>query len=87
MLNQDVSFFDEKENTAGSLTAFLSNEMAQLALMSGLTLGTLLIITTTLVSAISLALSFSWRLALVYTAVVPVIVSCGFLRFCILVKF
>jgi ATP-binding cassette subfamily B (MDR/TAP) protein 1 len=87
MLGQDLSFFDKKENTAGNLTAFLSTETVQLALMSGLTLGTLLIVVTTLVAAISLALSFAWKLALVCTAVIPVIVSCGFFRFWILAKF
>ncbi|KAE9374900.1 P-loop containing nucleoside triphosphate hydrolase protein [Stipitochalara longipes BDJ] len=53
MLSQDLSFFDKEENTAGALTAFLSTETAHVALMSGVTLGKILIITTTLVAAVS----------------------------------
>jgi len=59
MLSQDVSFFDKEENTAGALVAFLSTETTQLALMSGLTLGTILIVITTLPAAVPLALSFA----------------------------
>jgi ATP-binding cassette subfamily B (MDR/TAP) protein 1 len=87
LLNQDVSFFDNKENTAGALTSFLSTDTTQLALMSGVMLGTLLIITITLVAALILSLSFAWKVALVCTAVMPIIVSCGFFRFWILAKF
>ncbi|PMD29475.1 P-loop containing nucleoside triphosphate hydrolase protein [Hyaloscypha variabilis F] len=87
MLKQDVSFFDQKKNMAGSLTAFLSTETAQVALMSGVTLGTILIITTTLVAAVALALSFAWKLALVCISVMPIIVACGFFRFWILARF
>lgn len=86
MLRQDLSFFDKEENTAGGLTAFLSSETAQVALMSGVTLGTILIIATTLVAAVALALSFAWKLALVCTAVMPIIVACGFFRFWILAR-
>jgi ATP-binding cassette subfamily B (MDR/TAP) protein 1 len=86
MLNQDLEFFDKKDNTAGSLTAFLSNETTQVTLMSGITLGTILIITTTLVASVTLALSFAWKLALVCIAVMPIIVACGFSRFWILAR-
>jgi ATP-binding cassette, subfamily B (MDR/TAP), member 1 len=86
MLNQDISFFDKKENTSGALTTFLSNEAAQVALMSGVTLGTILIITTTLIASVTLALSFAWKLALVCITVMPIIVACGFFRLWILAR-
>jgi ATP-binding cassette subfamily B (MDR/TAP) protein 1 len=55
--------------------------------MSGVMLGTILIITITLVAALIVAFSFAWKLALVCAAVMPIIVSCGFFRFWILAKF
>ncbi|KAH9900398.1 multidrug resistance protein [Xylariomycetidae sp. FL2044] len=87
MLRQDVAFFDKDENTPGALTSFLSTETTHVAGLSGVTLGTLLMVTTTLVSSMILALAFGWKLALVCIATVPVIMGCGFLRFYMLAHF
>ena len=87
MLRQDIAFFDREENSAGSLTSFLSTETTHLAGMSGVTLGTILIVTTTLVSAIALACAFNYKLALVCAATIPILLSCGFLRFWMLARF
>ncbi|OTB20136.1 hypothetical protein K445DRAFT_51964 [Daldinia sp. EC12] len=85
MLRQDVEFFDE--NTAGSLTSFLSTETTHVAGLSGVTLGTLLMVTTTLVSAMVVGLAFGWKLALVCIATVPLLIGCGFFRFYMLAHF
>ncbi|KAI1777743.1 P-loop containing nucleoside triphosphate hydrolase protein [Hypoxylon cercidicola] len=87
MLRQDVAFFDKDENTAGALTSFLSTETTHVAGLSGVTLGTLLMVTTTLVSAMVVALAFGWKLALVCIATVPVLLACGFFRFYMLAHF
>ncbi|KAI0377833.1 P-loop containing nucleoside triphosphate hydrolase protein [Hypomontagnella monticulosa] len=87
MLRQDVAFFDKDENTAGALTSFLSTETTHVAGLSGVTLGTLLMVTTTLISAMALALAFGWKLALVCIATVPILLSCGFFRFYMLAHF
>lgn len=87
MLRQDVAFFDKDENTAGALTSFLSTETTHVAGLSGITLGTLFMVTTTLVSAMVVALSFGWKLALVCIATVPVLLACGFFRFYMLAHF
>ncbi|KAF1823088.1 P-loop containing nucleoside triphosphate hydrolase protein [Dissoconium aciculare CBS 342.82] len=87
MLRQDVEFFDREENSAGSLTSFLSTETTHLAGMSGTTLGTILQVLTTLIGGFILSLAIGWKLALVCIATVPVIVGCGFLRFWMLVRF
>ncbi len=81
MLRQDVAFFDQDENTAGALTSFLSTETTHVSGLSGATLGTLLTVTTTLVSALTLGLAIGWKLALVCTSAVPVLLCTGFLRF------
>ncbi|MCJ1293842.1 GTPase-activating protein [Xylographa carneopallida] len=87
ILRQDISFFDREENSAGALTSFLSTETTQLAGISGTTLGTLLVVTTTLVAAIALSCAIGWKLALVCTATIPILLGCGFLRFYMLAQF
>lgn len=87
MLRQDIAFFDKEENTAGALTSFLSTETTYLAGMSGATLGTLLVVSTTLVASIALATAIGYKLALVCAATIPVLLACGFFRFWMLAKF
>ncbi len=87
MLRQDVAFFDREENTAGALTSFLSTETTHVAGLSGVTLGTLLTMVTTLVSALTVSLIIGWKLALVCTATIPVLLGCGFFRFWMLAHY
>ena len=87
MLRQDIAFFDKEENTAGALTSFLSTETTHLAGMSGVTLGTILVVLTTLIAAIALSCAMNYKLALVCTATIPILLACGFLRFWMLAKF
>lgn len=87
MLRQDIAFFDKEENSAGALTSFLSTETTHLAGMSGVTLGTILVVTTTLIAAIALSCSIGWKLALVCTATIPILLGCGFFRFWMLAHF
>ncbi|KAI9700400.1 MAG: GTPase-activating protein [Candelina mexicana] len=87
MLRQDITYFDKEENTAGALTSFLSTETTHLAGMSGVTLGTILVVTTTLFSSIAIACAIGWKLALVCTSTVPILLGCGFLRFWMLAQF
>jgi ATP-binding cassette, subfamily B (MDR/TAP), member 1 len=87
MLRQDISFFDEEENSTGALTSFLSTEATHLAGISGVTLGTLLSVTTTLFSAIIISLAIGWKLALVTMSTIPVVLGCGFFRFWVLARF
>jgi ATP-binding cassette subfamily B (MDR/TAP) protein 1 len=87
MLRQDVAFFDKDENTAGALTSFLATETTHVAGLSGTTLGTLLMVTTTLIAAIVVSIAIGWKLALVCTATIPVLLGCGFFRFWMLAHF
>jgi ATP-binding cassette subfamily B (MDR/TAP) protein 1 len=80
IMRQDISFFDREENSTGALTSFLSTETTHLSGMSGVTLGTLLNVTTTLVAAIALGCAIGWKLALVCTATIPVLLACGMLN-------
>lgn len=87
ILRQDVSFFDKGENTAGSLVSFLSTETTRVAGMSGVTLGTILMMMTTLLFSITIALAVGWKLALVCMSTIPVLLGCGFLRVWMLAHF
>ena len=87
MLRQDINFFDREENSTGALTSFLSTETKHLSGISGQTLGTILMTSTTLIAAIVISLSFGWKLALVCISVVPVLLGCGFYRFYMLAAF
>ncbi|PWY85909.1 P-loop containing nucleoside triphosphate hydrolase protein [Aspergillus heteromorphus CBS 117.55] len=80
MLQQDISFFDREENTTGALTSTLSAETKQLAGISGVTLGTILIVTVNLAASLVVALVMGWKLALVCMSAVPVLLMCGFIR-------
>ncbi|MCJ1401721.1 GTPase-activating protein [Xylographa trunciseda] len=79
ILHQDVAFFDRKENSTGALVSFLSTEATHLAGVSGATLGTILIAVSTLVTGFIVGCIFGWKLALVCSSVIPVLVGCGFL--------
>ena len=87
ILRQEITFFDREENNTGALTSFLSTETKHLSGISGVTLGTIIMTSTTLGAAIIVALSLGWKLALVCISVVPVLLSCGFLRFYMLARF
>lgn len=87
MLRQDVAFFDKDENTAGALTSFLSTETTHIAGLSGVTLGTILMVLTTLIAALALSISIGWKLSLVCASMIPVLLGCGFFRFYILAHF
>ena len=87
LLRQDIAFFDVEENGSGALTAFLATQVTLLAGLSGATLGTLLVTVTTLVVAITLSCAIGWKLALVCSATVPILIGCGFLRVSMLARF
>lgn len=80
IMRQDVSWFDDEKNSPGALTAFLSVETTQVAGLSGVTLGTLLISLTNIVAGLCVSLAIGWKLALVCLAAVPVVLACGFFR-------
>ena len=87
MLRQDIAFFDKEENSAGALTSFLSTETTHIAGISGITLGTLFMVSSTLIASIALATAIGWELSLVCTATIPILLACGFFRFWMLTQF
>jgi ATP-binding cassette subfamily B (MDR/TAP) protein 1 len=86
LLRQDIEFFDQEQNNAGEVTAFLSTEPTRLAGLSGATLGTILTSVATLVIGIILYVSIAWKIGLVCASVIPVLLATGYLRVYMLSK-
>ncbi|KAE8381842.1 P-loop containing nucleoside triphosphate hydrolase protein [Aspergillus bertholletiae] len=84
LMKQDVSFFNQAENSSGTLIAFLATEASKLTGVSGSTFGAILNSTMTLVTAVAVACSFGWKLGLVAASTTPILLACGFLRFWII---
>lgn len=81
MLRQDIAYFDLPENSSGSLVSMLSTDVTNLAGISGAILGAILNAITTIVIALTLSIALSWKLGLVCSTAMPVLIACGFLRF------
>lgn len=87
MLRQEIGWFDREENTSGGLTSFLSTSVTEIAGLSGSTLGTILMVSTTLIASLALSLAIGWKLAVVCMSAIPVLILCGYLRFSMLSRF
>lgn len=79
-LRMDIAFFDHKDNSPGALTAILAKEAKAIEGLGGATAGQIMQSLTTLFGGIITGIPFNWRIGLVATAVVPVLLTCGFLR-------
>ncbi|CAG0904615.1 unnamed protein product [Cyprideis torosa] len=80
MLRQEISWYDRDENNTGTLTSRLSGDAASMQGASGSRVGTVTQALTTLTMAFSLALYYSWRLGLVTTSFVPLILLSSYIE-------
>lgn len=87
LLRQDVSFYDQRENSAGALTANLVMETTQISTISGNSLGNMITSLTIIIGGSALSLVIAWKLALVCISVLPVLIGCSFLRFWVLQQY
>ncbi|KAF2008172.1 P-loop containing nucleoside triphosphate hydrolase protein [Amniculicola lignicola CBS 123094] len=85
-LRQDIEFFDSETVTSGALSTFLSTEANRLAGISGSTLGQILVSISAVLAAVIVGCSFGWKLALVCTAAIPLMLACGYFRFYSLIQ-
>ncbi|CAO2650152.1 Nn.00g014440.m01.CDS01 [Neocucurbitaria sp. VM-36] len=81
MLRQDMEFFDGETVTSGALANFLSSEANRLAGLSGSTLGTIVSSASSILVAFIVGCSFGWKLALVCSSTIPLVIACGYFRF------
>jgi ATP-binding cassette subfamily B (MDR/TAP) protein 1 len=87
ILQQDVSFFDRVESSPSALAGILSKSVDDLAGMGGPVIGGIMTFMATIIGGIVLSLVIGWKLALVCTATVPIVVACGWLRLQVLATF
>ncbi|CEP00952.1 hypothetical protein PBRA_008264 [Plasmodiophora brassicae] len=87
VLRQDMAFFDRAANTTGALTANLSSDAQRVQGASGSTMATLLQVSTTLVGGIVVSLVYGWKLALVATACLPLLLLANYFRHRIITYF
>ena len=87
ILHQDIAFFDDSNNSTGVLTSNLSQDAQKIQGISGVTLGTLLQVATNLVGGVIVALVYGWKLALVATSALPILILSGLWRLKIITYF
>ncbi len=87
ILKQDVAFFDDEDHATGILTARLSSDAQKIQGLTGVSLGTVLQISTNLVGGMLISLIYGWKLALVGMSVLPLMILAGSFRLKVLTYF
>ncbi|VUC26732.1 unnamed protein product [Clonostachys rosea] len=81
LISQKVSFFDDEDNSAGTLTAKLGSDPRQLEELLGVNMAQVYMAIFNLSGSIAIAFAFGWKLALVAVCVtVPLGFLAGFYR-------
>lgn len=87
ILRQDISWFQSPSHSPGALMSMLNMDTGHLSGLSGVILGTICSVTTSMLGGIILAHVVAWKIAIVLLAAVPVMIVSGFLRLRVLAKF
>ncbi len=77
-LVQEMVFFDKAENTSGSLTARLGVDTASIRGAVGDQVGVLVQTLTTFIAAYAIAFSSGWKMTLVITAMLPLLIFAAY---------
>ncbi|XP_055687209.1 multidrug resistance protein homolog 65 [Lutzomyia longipalpis] len=75
IMKQEMAWFDQDVNSVGALTARLSGDAANVRSAVGPPIGGIIQAITTLVVGISVAMVYSWKLALVCMCFVPLVLG------------
>lgn len=82
LLYQKTSFFDDEDNSTGTLTARVGGDPKQLEEMLGMNMAMVYNSIFTLIGALSIAFAFGWKLAIVALCVTgPLGLCAGYFRF------
>lgn len=87
ILRQDIAWFQSPSHSPAALVSMLNMDTGHLSGLSGVILGTICSVTTSMLGGIILAHVVAWKIAIVLLAVVPIMVVSGFLRLRVLAKF
>ncbi|KAF9077717.1 P-loop containing nucleoside triphosphate hydrolase protein [Rhodocollybia butyracea] len=80
ILRQDIEFFDRDEHSTGALTSDLSDNPQKVNGLAGVTLGAIVQSASTLVGGVIVGLIFAWRIGIVGFALMPLLVTAGYIR-------
>ncbi|KAL0852199.1 hypothetical protein ABMA28_000423 [Loxostege sticticalis] len=75
LLKQEIGFYDKESNTVGALCARLSGDTAEVQGATGLRIGLILQGTSSVVVGFIMAICYDWKLTLVGTAFLPLMVG------------
>ncbi|PHH65680.1 hypothetical protein CDD81_1766 [Ophiocordyceps australis] len=78
ILRMEISFFDQKRHSPGSLSGFLSTSINDLAGISGSALSNILLCASTAACGIATAMVFGWKLTLLCLALYPALAASGY---------
>lgn len=84
ILKQDISWFSKPGHSHHALMSKLNMDSGSISGLSGVILGTIFSITTSVVGGTILAHIVAWKIAIVLLAAVPIMVFAGFVRLRIL---
>ncbi|KAJ4406129.1 hypothetical protein N0V91_004801 [Didymella pomorum] len=84
ILRQDISWFSKPGHSHHALMSKLNMDSGSISGLSGVILGTIFSITTSVVGGTILAHIVAWKIAIVLLAAVPIMVLAGFVRLRIL---
>lgn len=86
IMQQDLSWFADAEHSETALVASIQSDTAALTSLSGVMVGTVMSVTTTLIGGIVISHVIAWKIAVVLLPALPVIVLAGYLRLRVLMK-
>lgn len=84
ILQQDIAWFSKPGHSHHALMAKVNMDSGSISGLSGVILGTIFSITTSVLGGIILAHIVAWKIAIVLLAAVPIMLLAGFLRLRIL---
>ncbi|XP_014989383.2 ATP-binding cassette sub-family B member 5 [Macaca mulatta] len=80
MLYQDIAWFDEKENSTGSLTAILAIDTAQIQGATGSRIGVLTQNATNMGLSVIISFLYGWEMTLLILSIAPILAMTGMIE-------
>ncbi|KAM8771060.1 ATP-binding cassette sub-family B member 5 [Rhynchonycteris naso] len=80
MLYQDISWFDNKENSTGALTTILATDIAQIQGATGSRIGVLTQNAANMGLSVVIALIYGWEMTLLIMSIAPVLALTGMIE-------
>ena len=86
VLHLDIEWFSKPGRSAHELSSTFAKDTSDLACLSGVALGTILTVITSVFGGIILSHAIAWKIAVVLLVAVPVMIASGYMRLRMLAK-